>query len=87
MISHFKTISRDSHLPIQVPLGEAYSFVALKKPSSVPCPKGKVFAALKKPELAQFYIYHDICIGSPRCYSHHGTLIAWLCDIIDTNFI
>jgi hypothetical protein len=40
-----------------------------------------------KAKFSRFYICHDICIGSSRCRSHHRTLTAWLCDVVDTNFI
>jgi hypothetical protein len=42
---------------------------------------------VRKPKFSRFYICHDIYIGSPRCHGHHGTLMVWLCDVIDTAFI
>jgi hypothetical protein len=40
-----------------------------------------------KAKFSRFYIWHDICIGSSRCRGHLGTLTAWLCEVVDTNFI
>jgi hypothetical protein len=38
-------------------------------------------------KFTRFYIYHDICISSSPSHSHHGSLMAWLCNVIDTDFI
>jgi hypothetical protein len=40
-----------------------------------------------KAKFSRFYICHDICIGSSQCRGHLGTLTAWLCDVVDNNFI
>jgi hypothetical protein len=65
-------------LPSQVPYGESYSSAVVKKLARF---------LVRKTKFSRFYICHDICIGSSRCRGHHGTLTAWLCDVIDTDFI
>jgi hypothetical protein len=50
----------------------------MKKTRLTPRLEGKV---------SRFYICHDICIGGHRCHGHHGTLTAWLCDVVDIDFI
>jgi hypothetical protein len=39
-----------------------------------------------KAKFLTFYIFHDICIGSSWCHGHHGTLTAWLYDVIDYDY-
>ena len=45
----FRKITRGPLLPIQVVLGEAYNSIAMKKPSSIPYPKGKDLKVLNLP--------------------------------------
>jgi hypothetical protein len=40
-----------------------------------------------KAKFSRFSICHDICIGGHQCHGHHGTLMVWLYDVVDTNFI
>jgi hypothetical protein len=40
-----------------------------------------------KAKFSRFCICHDICIGGHLCRGHHETLTAWLCDVVDNNFI
>jgi hypothetical protein len=40
-----------------------------------------------KAKFSRFYICHDICIGTHLCHDHHRTLMVWLCDLVDTDFI
>jgi hypothetical protein len=49
--------------------------------------KNLAWFLFQKTNFSRFYICHDIWIGSFRCHGHHGTLMAWLCDVIDTDFI
>jgi hypothetical protein len=70
----FRKVFRDPLLPIQVPYGEAYGCVAMKKTSLTPCLEGKVLMVLHLPRHI---------IGSQRCRGHHDTLTVWLCDVVD----
>ena len=45
----FRKITRGPLLAIQVVYGEAYNSIAMKKPSSIPCLKGKDLKVLNLP--------------------------------------
>ena len=74
----FRKIYSGQIFPIQVVLqSEVFDSAAVKKS----------LARFRVPmaKISRFYYRHKINIGGPRCRGSQGTLMNWLCTIINSN--